>query len=300
MYDDRYDDRYGGRYNDRYNDCHIHIVPIGVANRLKEEFVGMIKSLETVARFGESADHLVEYLDKSEIGAVAIMGYPSPETHGGGMEIVEALIEYCKPHRDRLYPFGSVHPRLMDVKEIEKSLEKQYSEGIAGIKLHPVHQYFKPNDYREEERGVKTLESIYEFASDHSIPVLFHTGTSVLLGARSKFGNPLFLEDVAIDFPKLQIIMSHGGRPFWMKEAFFILRRFSNLWLDISGIPPQKLLTEYFPRFEVIAEKSLYGSDFPSPGVMGIRENLELFLNLPLDRSLKRKIAHTNFKKLLR
>ncbi len=282
-----------------YNDCHIHIVPIEVANRLKEDFVGMIKNIDAVVRFGESPDHLVEYLDKNEIEAVAIMGYPSPETHGGGMEVVEALVDYCKLHRDRLYPFGSVHPRLMESKEVRISLEKQYSNGIAGIKLHPVHQHFKPNDYREEERGLRTLESVYEFAADYSIPVLFHTGTSVLPGARSKFGNPLFLEDVAIDFPKLQIIMSHGGRPFWMKEAFFVLRRFNNVWLDISGIPPQKLLTEYFPRFDVIAEKSLYGSDFPSPGVKGIKESLDLFLNLHLDNSLKKKIAYNNFKKLL-
>jgi hypothetical protein len=283
-----------------YTDCHIHIVPIGVVNRLKEEFIGAIKNLDVVAKFGESSDYLVEYLDKNEIEAVAIMSYPSPETHGGGIEVVEALIDYCKPYRDRLYPFGSVHPRLMDANEIEESLEKQYSEGIAGIKLHPVHQHFKPNDYREEERGLKTLESVYEFASDHSVPLLFHTGTSILPGARSKFGNPLFLEDVAIDFPELRIIMSHGGRPFWMKEAFYVLRRFSNVWLDISGIPPQKLLTEYFPRFEDIAKNSLYGSDFPSPGVRGIRENLELFLNLPLDKRLKEKITYGNFKKLLR
>ncbi len=282
-----------------YIDCHIHIVPVEIASKLKEDFVKMIVNLDTVVKFGESSDHLVEYLDRSDIEAVAIMGYPSPETHGGGMEIVDALIRYCRPHQDRLYLFGSVHPRIMDSKEVKMSLEKQYSEGVAGIKLHPVHQYFKPNDYREEEKNLKTLEAVYEFAVDNSIPVLFHTGTSVLFGARSKFGNPLFLEDVAIDFPKLQIIMSHGGRPFWMKEAFFIMRRFSNVWLDISGIPPQKLLTEYFPRFDVIAGRSVYGSDFPSPGVKGIKESLDLFLSLQIDTSLKKKIAYSNFKKLL-
>jgi hypothetical protein len=147
---------------------------------------------------------------------------------------------------------------------------------------------------------MKSLEVVYEFASDHNLSVLIHTGTSMLLNARNRFGNPLFIEDVAIDFPRLNIILAHGGRPFWMREAFFILRRFRNVWLDISGIPPQKLLSEYFPRFDLISERCLYGSDFPSPGVKGIRENLEIFLGLPLNKKVKEIICYKNFKKLYR
>ena len=285
----------------KYCDCHIHIIPI---DEVRKDFLQSITSpmkfpADLYLDFCKSPSSLVSYMDKCEIDKVAIMSYPSPEVHGLGMELVDFVIQYCSQFKDRTFAVGSIHPRFMSPDEIKKSLEQQYSMEIAAIKLHPVHQYFKPNDYREEEKGLKSLEVVYEFAIDHNLAVLVHTGTSVLPNARVKFGDPLFLDDVASDFPKLKIIMSHGGRPFWMDRAFFIMRRFKNVWMDISGIPPKKLL-EYFPRFDVIAERCVYGSDLPSPGVKGLKENLEEFLKLPLGRDLKIKIAKENFEKVYR
>ena len=75
--------------------------------------------------------------------------------------------------------------------------------------------------------------------------------------------------------------MAHGGRPLWMEEAFFILRRHPNVYLELSGIPPAKLL-EYFPRLTDIAHKTIWGTDWPSPGVHDLRKNLDAFRALPL------------------
>ncbi|MDG6904463.1 MAG: hypothetical protein JRN20_01610 [Nitrososphaerota archaeon] len=70
--------------------------------------------------------------------------------------------------------------------------------------------------------------------SDH-----FHTGTSIFSRARIKYGDPIYLDDVAIDFPKTEDSMAHGVRPFWMGAASFILRRHRNVYFDIVGIPPR-------------------------------------------------------------
>ena len=115
---------------------------------------------------------------------------------------------------------------------------------------------------------------------------MIHTGTSIFPGARSKFGRPMELDDVAIDFPDLTIIMAHGGRPLWMDEAFFVLRRHKSIYLELSGIPPGKLL-EYFPRIAEIGDRVIWGTDWPSPGVKGLRANLDQFLQLPIDQHLK-------------
>ena len=64
----------------------------------------------------------------------------------------------------------------------------------------------------------------------------------------------MLADDVGVDFPDLVVILAHGGRPLWMNEAFFLVRRHQNMYMDISGIPPQKLM-EYFPRIEEIADK---------------------------------------------
>ncbi|PYO91158.1 MAG: hypothetical protein DMD58_05330 [Gemmatimonadetes bacterium] len=110
---------------------------------------------------------------------------------------------------------------------------------------------------------------------------------------RSKYGNPLELDDVAIDFPDLQLIMAHGGRPLYMEEAFFILRRHGQVRLDVSGIPPSKLL-EYFPRLTEIVDRVLWGTDWPSPGVKDLRQNIDQFLTLPLTNEQQRAILETN------
>ncbi|HEX3156317.1 MAG TPA: amidohydrolase family protein, partial [Candidatus Angelobacter sp.] len=123
----------------------------------------------------------------------------------------------------------------------------------------------------------------------NGIPVMIHTGTSIFPAARNKFGDPIYIDDVAVDFPKLKILMAHGGRPIWMQTAFFLLRRHKNVHLDISGIPP-KILLKYFPRLEEIARKTLFGTDFPSPGIPTIEQNLEQFKALALPDSVKEQI----------
>jgi predicted TIM-barrel fold metal-dependent hydrolase len=99
----------------------------------------------------------------------------------------------------------------------------------------------------------------------------------------------MYIDDVAIDFPKLKILLAHGGRPLWMQTAFFLIRRHPNVFLDISGIPPKTLL-KYFPRLEEIASKTLFGTDWPGPGVPDIKTNLDEFRTLPLSEVVQDQI----------
>ncbi|HKC41762.1 MAG TPA: amidohydrolase family protein, partial [Gemmatimonadales bacterium] len=88
-------------------------------------------------------------------------------------------------------------------------------------------------------------------------------------------------------------VMAHGGRPLYMEEAFFILRRHRKVRLDVSGIPPSKLL-EYFPRLTEISGRVLWGTDWPSPGVKDLRQNIDQFLALPLTNEQQQAILETN------
>ena len=163
--------------------------------------------------------------------------------------------------------------------------------GIRGLKIHPPHQLFAPNGYldgsapglRDDLRDVRAAPG----------PVIVHTGTSVFPGARNRFGHPMLVEDVAIDFPELTIVLAHGGRPLWMEEAVFLARRFPNVYLELSSIPPTRLL-QYFPRLEELAPKVLFGSDWPGPGVPDIGGNLQAFRALPLSESARERILVTN------
>ena len=129
-------------------------------------------------------------------------------------------------------------------------------------------------------------------------PVMVHTGTSVFPGARNRFADPMAVDDVAVDFPDLRIVLAHAGRPLYMSTAVFLARRHGNVLLDLSGIPPRKLL-EYLPRLEEISDRCLWGTDYPSPGVTSMRRNVEDFLSLPLSEGAKRRILFDNAEALL-
>ena len=168
--------------------------------------------------------------------------------------------------------------------------------GLRGIKIHPCHQLVYPNEYRTG--GSKALEVIYSMAEASNIPVMFHTGTSIFPRSINRFADPIYVDDVAVDFPNLKIILAHGGRPIWMSTAFFLVRRHENVYLDISGIPPKALL-DYFPRIESIAEKTMFGSDWPGPDVRSIKGNLEEIRALPLSDGVKSKILRETALKVI-
>ena len=126
---------------------------------------------------------------------------------------------------------------------------------------------------------------------------MIHTGTSIFPGARSRTGEPMPVDDVAVDFPDLTIILAHGGRPLWMEQAVFLVRRFPQVYMDVSSIPPKRLL-HYFPRLAEMADKVLYGSDWPAPGVRGMGEGLREFRELGLPEDVQRKLLQDNAERL--
>jgi len=101
------------------------------------------------------------------------------------------------------------------------------------------------------------------------------------------------LDDVAVDFPELTIVLAHGGRPIWMESAVFLTRRFPNVWLEVSGIPPARVL-EYFPTLSRLSDKVLFGTDWPGPGVKDIRANLDAFRAVGLSASVLEQILELN------
>jgi hypothetical protein len=275
---------------DRITDVHIHIQPW---DRLKPEVEkvmrrGKEEAYEFLLAVMKDPRMLIDLLDRARIWRVGIINYPSPDLMGFGDESNEFSARYAAHDRERILPYGGVHPRF--TKDPEGDVDRLVELGIAALKIHPPHQLYPANAYTE---GLEPLARIYGRASEHGLPVMIHTGTSVFPGARSKWGRPMEIDDVAIDFPDLRIVMAHGGRPLWMDEAFFVLRRHPNVWLDLSSIPPRRLL-EYFPRLEEIVDRVVWGTDWPGPGVTDLRANLDRFLELPLSDGAKRKITVDN------
>jgi uncharacterized protein len=268
-------------------DFHIHPVPseIHIPDSFRD-FVE-IKQQRDLAdlrkKYGEPAQ-LLELMDQAGVDYSVVIAEVAPIT--SALVTNAEVREFCKLS-PRLLPFASINPYL--TPDAPAALERLVGqEGFRGLKMYPTYQYFYPN--------APLVYPLYARAQDLQIPIMFHTGSSVFKGSRLKYGDPIFFDDVAVDFPKLIIVMCHGGRPFWYDKATFLARLHENVYLEISGLPPKRLLT-YFPDLERISTKVLFGSDWY--GVKGIKENIAEIRKLPINDAAKKLILGDNAARLL-
>jgi predicted TIM-barrel fold metal-dependent hydrolase len=173
----------------------------------------------------------------------------------------EEVAELAQTYNDCLIPFASVDPHKgkMGVREAIKMIEEY---GVRGFKFHPTAQGFYPND--------RMAYPLYEVIQDAGLVALFHTGqTGVGAGApggfglRLKYSNPMYIDDVAADFPNLKIVMAHPSFP-WQEEALAVATHKPTVYIDLSGWSPK-----YFPPIlvryanSILKERILFGSDYP-------------------------------------
>ena len=172
------------------------------------------------------------------------------------------VAQICAENSDVLIPFASIDPwkGKMAVREA-KRLVAEY--GVRGFKFHPTMQGFYPND--------RMAYPLYEAIQEAGAIALFHTGQTGVgsgmkggMGMRLKYSNPLHVDDVAVDFPDLKIILAHPSFP-WQEEALAVCQHKPNVYIDLSGWSPK-----YFPEIlirysnSLLKKKMLFGSDWPA------------------------------------
>jgi predicted TIM-barrel fold metal-dependent hydrolase len=172
----------------------------------------------------------------------------------------DEILALAAENPDFMIAFSSVDPtRGADAVAEAKRLIKA---GTRGFKLHPPVQQFHAND--------RAVYPFYEVINEARLPVIFHTGHSGIGtgmcgggGIRLKHGNPMDIDDVAVDFPDMPIILAHPSFP-WQDEALSICLHKPQVFIDLSGWSPK-----YFPPSLIqyantlLRQKMLFGSDFP-------------------------------------
>jgi predicted TIM-barrel fold metal-dependent hydrolase len=173
----------------------------------------------------------------------------------------EEVAESAAEHPDVAIPFASIDPARgkLGVREARRLIEHF---GVRGFKFHPSVQGFYPNDH--------DAYPLYEVIAEAKLPALFHTGQTGIGagmpgggGIRLKYANPIYLDDVAVDFPDMPIVMAHPSVP-WQDEALSIATHKPQVYIDLSGWSPK-----YFPPQLVqyantlLKHKVLFGTDYP-------------------------------------
>ena len=174
----------------------------------------------------------------------------------------EEVAKIAAENADILIPFASIDPAKgkAGAREARRLIA---DFGIRGFKFHPTMQGFYPND-----RGAYVL---YEVIAEAGLPALFHTGQTAVgsgmragNGMRLKYSNPIYLDDVAVDFPDMPIVLAHPSFP-WQDEALAVAQHKPNVYIDLSGWSPK-----YFPPIlvkyanSILKHKVLFGSDWPA------------------------------------
>jgi predicted TIM-barrel fold metal-dependent hydrolase len=272
----------------RVTDAHVHVNRFDLMRPAQRALIEQNPTFPLMERFVADPAAFLDHLDAEGIARAWLINYCAKEVMGYGWEVNVWSAAYADEDRARLVPAGGYDPRHDG--EGERAAEALRDLGIRLVKVHPVHQAISAGDAR--------FLPFYAGLERLGLPLLVHTGTSRFPGADNSFADPLALAPVLERFPRLQVLLAHGGRPDRTQAALALLRRFPNAWLEISGCPPQRLF-DYFGDLESLAPRIVWGSDWPGPGVPGMRKNVEAFQGLGLSRVAQEQVLHGNAERLL-
>ncbi|HEX9033504.1 MAG TPA: amidohydrolase family protein [Streptosporangiaceae bacterium] len=183
-----------------------------------------------------------------------------------GTQPIEDVLPLVRQNPGRFHPVASINPHLH--YPVAAELARQVGLGAIALKIHPVHGGFEARD--------RMLYPAYGWAQDHQLPVIVHCGTSTFAGSANSYADPILLDDVFRDFPDLVVVLAHGGRGWWYEQAAFVALMRPNVWLEVSGLPPQRLGSYYGSSLRRLADKMIFGTDWPGvPGVAANARTLE-------------------------
>ena len=236
-------------------DVHVHIEHSGedsAADRAAKKYFG---------DSGASHDRrtLADYYRARKIACVV---FTVDETLTGRPQVSnETVAEFAAENSDIAIAFASINPHR-GKEGVDEARRLLATGRIRGLKLHPPIQEFSPSD--------RIAYPLYEVFAEARLPVIFHTGHSGIGsgmrgggGIHLKYGNPMPIDDVAVDFPDMPIIMAHPSFP-WQDEAISICLHKPQVYIDLSGWSPKYFsptLVQYANT--LLKHKVLFGSDYP-------------------------------------
>jgi len=169
---------------------------------------------------------------------------------------------------------------------------------VRGLKLYPGYQPFYPNDPK--------WTPAYEFAAEHRIPVMIHTGDTYSSKGKLKYAHPLHVDEIAVDFPEVRFVICHLGNP-WIRDCMEVVYKNANVYTDISGLT----LGVFEDRFENFMRKQvqemlvygvepdavLFGTDWP---ISSMESYLDFMKTLAIPERDRAKIMAGNAVDLFR
>lgn len=180
------------------------------------------------------------------------------------------LLSELKPHRDRLLAVAAAHPfkfeKMSDIQRDAGKLADLYQAAdIVAVKFYTGYDHYYPGD--------KLVEDYLMDLEDVGCPAIFHSGDCLnsVKCAKLKYAHPLHIDEVAVDFPKMNFIIAHMAYP-WVRDAAEVCYKNANVFSDMSGFVYDKFEGDDIRKFSNAInsfldiagnDKLLFGTDWP-------------------------------------
>jgi predicted TIM-barrel fold metal-dependent hydrolase len=189
----------------------------------------------------------------------------------------EYVAEYVRRDPKKLIGFACVDPH--DHTALDELKDCIQNMGLKGLKTSPIYQGYDPMDAR--------MFPIYRFCEENGVPILTHHGTTFPRRAFLKWARPQQVEEIALAFPELRIIIAHVGHP-WEAETIQVVRKHPHVYADVSALyyrPWQLYNTLMLCKEYNVWKKLIFGTDYPittvEESVAGLRRVAEYAEKIP-------------------
>ncbi len=243
-----------------------------------------------VTRREVTIPNLIKQMDENSVVKAVILAFDIPNHKVEDEEVYRISRKFP----NKFIPCACINPTKYKDFGVEKVGRLK---NFKIIKLMPPYQFFYPDD--------KKMYPFYEECVKQKKILIFHTGTTDYPCAKLVYGYPLRIDTVAVDFPKLKILMAHSGDP-WFKETADIVIKNSNVYADVSGIilgtdrtRGQHALIRFFDENLSLFpdDKLMYGSDWPFTKMEDYTEVIEKY---PFEnKEFVKKLCYKNAEKFL-
>jgi len=249
---------------------------------------------EKVVSLEECLDKLTETMVENKVDySLVLTSYKVNEHRPSTRKVVEAIED--RKNLGVVAGISYLNYNHHDLSEIAAYLE---SGLIKGLKLYPGYEPFYPSDMR--------MKVVYDMAIEYDVPVMFHSGDTYAPTGRVKYSHPLHIDDLAVDYPELKIVICHVGNP-WIKDCMEVTYKNKNVHADFSGL----VLGNFSEKFERWMKNELeqmityagnpkyllYGTDWP---ISSMTSYLNFMKHLDLPDEKKEMILWKNAAELFK
>ncbi|WP_252699377.1 amidohydrolase family protein [Natronosalvus vescus] len=253
---------------------------------------------DAAERFGadletDTYENMIAEYREAGVGRAVLLGWDAETNTGNPPVPNDYVAEVRDTYTDFFIGFGSVDPLKDDC--VEEAIRCVEDLDLSGFKFQQIAQGFDPSD--------PDHEPLWEAIEDLGVPVVFHGGNSTLgacapggRGLKIKYGNPMLIDDVAANFPDLQILIAHPAFP-WEREQLAICQQKGNVYMDLSGWMPKYIDDQMLHYAKtLLADKVMFGTDYP---MLEPDPWLEQFGALEFPEDVQRKLLWENAESFL-